>query len=458
MLIKCEACGASIGASDDIEDGQLVRCPHCGAQTTFHRPAHTETPDVAINRKTKPKLAIRRPTTAHGSNAAANESIAAFEARWRAAAGAKRWGKIKKLAGDLLSFFIVVALAAGGLIAWRSWKSGDADKEDELLEDAKTPISEAISNTNDTTGRSNAEQTKNPEIERRIKERFDRIVGQFGSSRLSFWQNLAKSKRPGAANGTFVVMIPVLRNRPDYFEIQSTKDGITSIRPVTEKGSGDPITKSEFEAKLNANGGLFLSDGTAYAFRPKSAQNGFQAPRQGEVLIPAKEYAGALWQTLEALKLDASRVSYDISFSYSDEPISVGTVEYGENIPYDAFRKVAESIAKAIQRKEASSVIKTKKYKRTVFLYNGHLIAKGAGGVTKVPMHYPRNRSTGYREWKQLHDEALRQESEAQRIAAEESKKAAEWKKKVNAPPDPQLVEKVLLAGKVVIKPIIKEK
>lgn len=51
-------------------------------------------------------------------------------------------------------------------------------------------------------------------------------------------------------------------------------------------------------------------------------------------------------------------------------------------------------------------------------LYDGLVITRGAGGVTKVPRQGPSTRDNNYEKWRKLRNEALHQESEAQHIEA----------------------------------------
>lgn len=152
--------------------------------------------------------------------------------------------------------------------------------------------------------------------------------------------------------------------------------------------------------------------------------------------------------------MNAAGLRFEVTFAFDEksEPIKVAEVRFGKSVPYEAFEKVAESLAREIRRKSVPKNLKMKKFRRTVVLYDGGLISRGVGGITKVPRKRPNARGESSRDWGRLYNEALRQESEAQRYAAEALRARKEWNEKVNGPVTESEIRKILFVGTVVVK------
>ena len=86
MIMRCGACGEKIEVPDSLVDGQHVRCPFCNEKTAYSKPTRIELPVAAdIEKKAKPKLAIRRPQVMNSGTAGSESVVNAVESRLLAA-------------------------------------------------------------------------------------------------------------------------------------------------------------------------------------------------------------------------------------------------------------------------------------------------------------------------------------------------------------------------------------
>ena len=467
--MRCGACGEKIEVTDSLVDGQHVICPFCNEKTAYSKPTRVELPVVAdVEKKVKPKLAIRRPQVMNSGTAGSESVVNAVESRFRDQKRKERARKVKQFCGNLFSIIFLILILLGGYKLWQAYKEdrlkdfaeklsrnyGEITKG--CLEGENASVVKKEDGTQKENSRDNSQLSSNvaKEDDKRRRE-YEHLIAGFRGSSLFFWRHLDKSKRPGCVDGIFVVAIPAGKKNFHCYEVVSAQTGITNIVRHSVNAAPTTIALPDFKNRLSANGGIVLANGASYMFRPKSVQMTFQAPQQGGEFDPAGEYMGALRDVASMLGVNANDISYEVSFLFSDvmNPVVVGIARHGKCIPYETFKNSVRPIVEDVHRKSMPSEPKMKKYKRTIVFHAGSLVSKGLGGITKVPREWPGNRSIAYSEWLRLRDEALRQEGEAQRISRENTIKHEEWKRRVNSPPDSSLVQKILYAGKVSIKP-----
>ena len=456
----------------------------------FHRrpikqastPEVSDVPDMPVER-IKPKLGIRRNASADQKNASVSSAVAAVEERYNAAARKARAERLKKGISNFISIVLLLALLGGGYVVYDHWKKGDiADVANKLIDSvshgSESERQGAPETRNDiheikTDGRpvQKPEEPTPQETEtqdRAIKagstaESYVQIANRLHGARLKLWKNLDKSHRPGKIDAKFIAIIPESKSNVLCYEIISTTNGIASISYVKNDDARDDVAINDFEAKLESKGGIVWFNGAMYAFRAKTANKEWAAPRAGETFDPANLYFGALYNVIEKFGFDASRLKYEIAFipSEGESALHIADLQHGRTLPYDTFEKVAAPIAKKIQLKAVPGY-KPQKYKKTVVFYDGAFVGKGHGGETLVPRKWANPRSDRindhrYSEWLSLRDEAYRQEREAQRVADENARKAAERMAKLDAYPDSQTIRKVLQDGKIIIRANYKE-
>ena len=437
-----------------------------------------DVPDMPAER-TKPKLGIRRrPSTEQNNNVVSN-AVASVEERYNAAARKERAERLKKGISNFISIVLLIALLAGGYVAYDHWKKGDISDVASTLIDSISQEHESEQQDHVDTADNDAQEIKTdvapvqkqeqPIVQKEetpdttIKdtaatESYVQIVNRLHGARLMLWRNLDKSQKPGKVDAVFIALIPVSRGNVSCYEITSTKNGISSVARVNKDGIRENVAVSAFESQLESKGGFIYLDGVMYAFRAKTANKEWQAPRTGETFDPANQYFGSLLNVIDEFGLDASKLKYEVSFvpPNGGDAISIADIKHGKTLRYDSFEKIAAPIAKNAQLKTVSG-FKPQKYKKTVVFYDGAFVGKGHGGETLVPRQWAQAQSgPKYIQWVSLRDEAYRQEREAQRVAEENARKAAERKAKLNASPDSQTIRKVLQEGKIIIRANVK--
>ena len=486
MNIKCGICGSEIVIEGGLLDGQHVLCPYCGGKSEYRKPTRIELPHEIERRaaaldeealesddvpempayKRNPNLYIRRPSE-NGSGdecGRRNALVDQVEARAKAESRRKLMMKLKKLASNVFASAVFVGIVAGGFKAYRALKSCPTGRS---LSGSVNRVEDANVLTN-STAESNGvvpvlqksvphEDMQESAAEKPVSKElsdFEVATNRFVGCKVSYWGKLPKSKRPGSVDGLFYLLVPTRGGAGEYYEIRSSATNALRMIRLTEKQeSRKPFAADGYAKLLTDRGGFLVSDGVAYLVTPTGSKKSYQAPtRVGESFDPAEAVFGAAYPA--AQKMDTANLSFEVSFAFGkeDNPTKISEVRFGKSVPYEAFEKVAAFLAKEIRRKGAPLTLKTKKFKRTVVLYDGRLTSRGVGGVTKVPRNFPNARGERYVDWVRLRDEALRQESEVQRYEAEARRARKEWNERINGPVTESEIRKILLAGSVIVK------
>ena len=481
MKIKCGLCGEEIVIADNLVEGQHILCPYCGGRSEYRKPTRIELPTGAVNHhhtakaesgdadevpeipayKRNPNLYIRRPGEGgtNGESSRRNALVDQVNARAKAEARRKLIMKLKKSASNIIALAVLVGLAVIGFKFYKSWKTGsDVNPLVDLVDRQKDAPADQVTDADvgKPVSHENVPKLEKPggKTEGAVKERFDEVKNRFVGCKVSYWGKLPKNERPGMMEGRFYVFVPTRNGAGEYYAIESAATNAISMNRVTERSEPrKTLGNEEYTKLMTERGGFVLKDGVAYLVTPTGSKKSYQAPtRKGESFDPAEAVFGVAYSA--AQKMDTAGLRFEVSFVFDekDEPIKVADVRFGKSVPYGAFEKVAASLAREIRRKSVPQNLKTKTFKRTVVLYDGRLTSRGMGGITKVPRKYPNARGESYSDWVRLRDEALRQESEAQRCAAEARRARKEWEEKVNGPATESEIRKILLAGTVMVK------
>lgn len=481
MKIKCGLCGEEIVIADDLPNGQCILCPQCGGKSEYRKPTRIELPTGVENRsrtskegsgdvdvvpempayKRNPNLYIRRPGDGgtNGEKSRQNALVDQVNARAKAESRRKLTMKLKKSASNIIAFVVLAGLAVVSLKFYKSWKSGSEGNPlvDLVNWAGKVPADQVP----ETDGGKTVSQEQVPKLEMpkenavdASESSFEAVKNRFVGCKVSYWGKLPKNERPGSMEGRFYVFVPTRNGVGEYYAIESAATNAINMNRLTERSEPRRILGYDEYAKLmTERGGFVLKDEVAYLVTPTGAKKSYHPPTgRGESFNPAEAVFGTAYPA--AQKMDAAGLQFEVSFAFDGkaDPIKVADVQFGKSVLYGAFEKVAASIAGEIRRKSVPQNLKTKTFKRTVVLYDGRLTARSMGGITKVPRKYPNARGESYRDWVRLRDEALRQESEAQRYAAEARRARKEWETKVNGPVTDSEIRKILIAGTVRVK------
>lgn len=479
MNIKCGLCGKDIVVADEMADGQHILCPYCGGKSEYRKPTRIELPQDVVRQtqdqeaegngetaqgddeipeipayRRNPNLYIRRPgeNGANAGNGRRNALVDQVTARAKAEARRKLMAKLKKFATNVFALVVLAALALAGFRFYKS-KGGSGGSS---VPDADSRLGDAPVRTADDgfvadvpgargAGRdARGDQKGNSDND--ASGSYEEVKGKFVGCRVSYWGKLPKSERPGAVDGKFHLFVPTRNGVGEYYEIDSVATNVITLVRLTEKREArKPGDGTDYAKLLTERGGFVMKENVAYLVTPSGSAKSHQAPtRKGEEFNPAEAVFGTAYSA--AQKMNANGLRFEVSFVFDekDEPRKVAEVRFGSSVPYESFAKVAASLADEIWRKSES--LKVKPFRRTVVLYDGLTITRGSGGVTKVPRQGPSTRDNNYGKWRRLRDEALRQESEAQRSVAEAKRARENWLEATT--------KRILLAGTVRVKRI----
>ena len=484
MKIKCGLCGEEIVIADNLVEGQHILCPYCGGKSEYQKPTRIELPTGTVNRprtaksgsgdagevpemptyKRNPNLYIRRPGEGgtNGESSRRNALVDQVNARAKAEARRKLIMKLKKSVSNIIALAVFVGLAVVGLKFYKSWKTGsDGNSRVDLVDRVKdVPVDQVTDvDVGKTDSQENVSELETPkemseESDKSEKESFEAVKKRFIGCKVSYWGKLPKNERPGMVEGRFYVFVPTKNGAGEYYVIESAATNAISMNRLTERSEPrKTLGNDEYVKLMTERGGFVLKDGVAYLVTSTGSKKSYQAPTgKGESFDPAEAVFGVAYSAVQ--KMDTVGLRFEVSFVFDEkeDPVKVADVRFGKSVLYGEFEKVAASIAKEIRRKSVPQKLKTKTFKRTVVLYDGRLTSRGMGGITKVPRKYPNARGESYSDWVRLRDEALRQESEAQRYAAEARRARKEWEMKVNGPATESEIQKILLAGTVRVK------
>lgn len=414
--------------------------------------------------KRNPNLYIRRPGVdgANDENARRNALVDKVEARSKAEARRKLMTRLKKSVFNIIAIAVLAGLAVVGFKFYKTWKNDwDVKPMADVVNQKKAvPVDYGkVANGDKVVSRaavpkSEPRSEKADDANRQADENFEAVKNRFVGCKVSYWGKLPKNERPGSVDGLFHLSVPTRDGAGEYYEIHSTATNALVMNRVTGRAElRKPLGNDDFARLLTERGGFVLKDDVAYLVTPTGAKKSYQAPtRKGESFSPAEAVFGAAYR--EAQKMTATDLRFEVSFRLAekDEARKIADVRFGESVPYEAFEKVASSLAKEIRRKTGTTSPKVRAFKRTVVFYDGSRIARGMNGVTKVPRKRPNAYGSDYSEWVRLRDVALRQESEEQSYAAEAKRAWKERNEKMNGPATESEIRKVLLAGAVIVK------
>ena len=475
MKIKCGLCGEEIVIADNLVEGQHILCPYCGGKSEYRKPTRIELPTGTVNHprtakagsddadevpeipayKRNPNLYIRRPgeNGPNAENERRNALVDQVTARAKAEARRKLMAKLKKFAANVFALVVLAVLAVAGFRFYKSWNGGAnglsiSDVVDRV-KGAGVTTRTADEGMVESVSEAPMQKKQSPEAVKddadgKHSEDYGAVRDKFVGCGVSYWGKLPKNERPGAVDGKFHLFVPTRNGVGEYYEIDSAAtNAITLIRLTEKPEARKPGDGKDYARLLTERGGFVMRENVAYLVTPSGSSKSHQAPmRRGEVFDPAEAVFGTAYSAAQKMNANGLRFEVLFVFDEKDEPRKVAEVRFGSSVPYESFEKIAASLADEIWRR--SEALKVKPFKRTVVLYDGLVITRGSGGVTKVPRQGPSTRDNNYEKWRKLRDEALRQEGEAQRNAAEAKRVRENWLEATT--------KRILLAGTVRVK------
>ena len=221
-------------------------------------------------------------------------------------------------------------------------------------------------------------------------------------------------------------------------EIDATPGGKMGVSVLSPDGLVSSVSPDAVFERLKSEKYAITSGGKVYVGGVRMPGGLYDVPADGGFSIMEASF-GELQQTAVALGLQVPNVKYKVYLKPKNSKSSKNNILLGV-IGYDGVveRRAMESAVGDVVSKSAvkaavasGTVVKKKKFKQTVVLYDGTILKKEMGGVTKVPRNYQHHGTSNYglkntkaveadwRKWKALYDEAVRQEQKARDIEAE---------------------------------------
>ena len=295
------------------------------------------------------------------------------------------------------------------------------------------------------------EQKEKAEAERANRERIEDVERKFKSASIVFASDFAADKSPIKKDGTFYAIGLEYISDQKVYEAMVERGVVVAVRAFSTRGEPTDVEVKTFTDSIMKNRLLVMGeDGVAWICGTGKSSWIEKVSIANEDIMPAKKELGELfailskWGRLPNLKYRLTlKPSKNGVLVKGGNEIPLGIIEYTAAISSDRIR---DAILKPLQKKrESSSDIKPPKLKKftpTVVFYDGDIIRKGLK-VTKVPRTFKhlgtkvygtvKNRTYEQAEeqWRQLKEEAERQERRKEEIIRENAQIMREHEEKV---------------------------
>lgn len=486
MIIKCGACKADIEIPGGITDGTHIRCPYCNEKTIYSVSSSGtelghEIPSV------KPKLHVRRPNgnsgvapvrmTRVGQNEAMGDSVA-------------RTKEKKSSVGVIVIAVVALCGLVFGLVQYNKYMRQKAAREQEELrlqeqgrikaaqeaeerakrmaeEDAERERKRKEAEAERARRKAEAdaererkrlerekelqEQKEKAEAEKANRERIEDVERKFKSASIVFASDFAVDKSPIRRDGTFYAIGLEYISDQKVYEAMVERGVVVAVRAFSTRGEPTDVEAKTFTDNIMKNRLLVMGeDGVAWICGTGKSSWTEKVSIANEDVTPAKTELGELfailskWGRLPNLKYRLTlKSSKNGVLVKGGKEIPLGIIEYAAAIASDRIR---DAILKPLQKKRESSADikppKLKKFTPTVVFYDGDIIRKELK-VTKVPRTFKhlgtkvygtiKNRTYEQAEeqWRQLKEEAERQERRKEEIIQENAQAMREHEEKI---------------------------
>ena len=436
---KCEACGKGFvvgattslkqpdmrGTSSEESDGQLVdghdaaslKEPRIG----LRRPAvcSAQIPEENILMEEKLRLAIN-PKSAEAPRAAPYGSVTAAEERVRMYEEMRRKDARQRMVRNFVESLILLlclGVVVGCCLWWRSHTNRVEKERIRLQAEAEANLikqraeRDRIERERREKDRLEREAERIREAERRKreqeakeraekeirdnKERYNLYVMALKENSFDMFVNSVTNDMD-KVGGELCYLLPSATTQMPLFYVAYETNGMKRVFKLYEDGGRDEVEFDAFQDMLKDVDYLVAKGGTVH-FRStrKSPARGL-LPMANES-DPAETFFGSLSPMLKTLKPTYDELTFDVFFTPQGSSKSI----FVENLPFGCSwsrRNVREAIEKNTPMNNGSSYgagSRTKKFKRTVKIWNGTVIKRGVDGITYVPSSPPPER---YRE------------------------------------------------------------
>ena len=336
-------------------------------------------------------------------------------------------------------------------------------EEQEAREKAQRAREEAERERARKAAEAEAERQKKIEIENRRREAYSTAQGRFKTT-LDLEENAPPSEKIQSAKAGCKFWFIFDSHPTDklIYEVDKVSYSRMEVRALSADADAKNVPYLDFIRMVNNSTYAYSSGDKVWLKCKKPIAGSYSVPRRGRNFCVAASVLGAMYGTLVKLGTNLGYVRCRVTLlsSSGKTNIPLGEIGFGEVLPR---RSIEENIGKLIGRKASSAIPGTDKvakptFKRTVVLYNGDVIKKEIT-VTKVPRTFtfrpPPEETEKYRpavnrkkskkmeeweskkefarkKWKELYDEAVRQEKREKRDRAAYRQALALKKKEIN--------------------------
>ena len=474
MRFKCSECGRTMITQGKVLPGDSVTCPFCG-KVTIHREvvsARPVAPTVAASASAPspnvsglgiPKQAPQRKLSPPKS--AATEKASPGNGGGR--------GLVLFLSG-----LLVAGVAFWACREFFSKKSTPNEAKPVAVEtpDAKSDAAErerARKEAEQARRREREEKAeqerlaRQQERERRAKEReaelaekqrqaaealerreaFRRASNAFANKPGYFVVGAknadVEDPRKGGKDLTFWAIDKTFHESGVIYEIKTGKDGLASVVAVAENAPAREIDVEEFVKRLDSGVWAIASAESVWFFNTGKQTRTAEIPDSGDDLYLLGDELADVLPAVAALKIQLPEVRYRLTLKSkvkNGDDLSLGVVQGTERVSSDSIRKVVR--AKLVEQRSAKErrklkPPKAKKFKQTVVFTDDAVGKRTVDGVTHVPRTFRyryrhlRELNAADKKWRDLCDEAARQEERAREVEAENYAAKQAYERKV---------------------------
>lgn len=434
MIMRCGACGEKIEVPDSLVDGQHVRCPFCNEKTAYSKPTRIELPVTAdIEKKVKPKLAIRRPPkeetydvemenklreaiNVQPPTAPRNTpggAVSAVEERVRMYENMRHKNARTRMLKNFFESAILLMLLATivGLFFWWQDHKGkleaeaakireeqirmEAERErqrQELREKERLAREAALAREREQKQREQEARERKERELRDNKERYQLYMMALKENKFDLFTK-AVTNDIESTGGELCYLFPQTTFPVPLYHVSFDTNGTRCVSRMEEDGKLEGVSIEVLDEKLARLEYLVAKGDTVY-FRSlrKTPPSGLLNIK--EESNPAETFFGAFAPAITEIRPTYDELTFDIFFT----PKGATKKIFVENVPFGGTwsrQNVRDAVEKNTTVKASSYGTKStaNKFKRTVKIYNGSTIKRGIEGITYVPMTPPPERT-----------------------------------------------------------------
>ncbi len=504
---KCEACGKGfvVGATTSLQqddmrgtpleesNGQVVEEQDSAASKKprigLRRPATGKIPDENILIEEKLRLTINpKPSqpphpVSYGSVTAAEERVRMYEEMRRKQARQKM---LRNFVESLI-LLLCLGVVVGCCLWWRSHTNkiekdrlrmqaqAEAERikqqqerdrlererreKDRLEKEAERARMEA---------RKKEEREARERAEKEIRDNKERYHLYMMALKENNFDMFVKSvtNDMDKVGGELCYLLPSATTQMHLFHVAYETNGVKRVFKLYEDGKKDEVEFGAFQDTIKDIEYLVAKGGTVYFRSTRKKPSTGLLPMANES-DPAETFFGSLSPVLKTLKPTYDELTFDVFFA----PHGSGKTIFVENLPFGCSwsrRNVREAIEKNTPMNNGSSYgagSRTKKFKRTVKIWNGTVIKRGVDGITYVPSSPPperyretytsglpnviyRSRTTvrydnSHARWQTLYNKALQEDAEESAYYERQRQQSADRRASAQAADEQRWQEKV---------------